>query len=485
MVLRKAMTVLAAFALALPVAPAPAQDANPAQVFAQLSDAELTRRVDAAIAQVVARSEAAGISVAVARGDRIVVDRGAGMANVARNEAADANTIFRIGSVTKQFTAAAIMKLVEQGKLGLDDPLAKYLPDFDTGGRTVTIRQLLNHASGIPNYTAQRAFGGDFAIRPDLTRADILNLVKGVPFDFEPGAGWRYSNTGYYLLGLVIEKVSGRPYPEFLRQELLAPLKLAHTLYDGGTLVPHSATGYTVDPLTRTRTPARALNMIAPFSAGSLASTAGDLLHWQIALTNGRAVSAASFQQMIGSTAKTGRGDALYGFGLVVDTMIGQRHIWHNGGIDGFNSVVSWFPDLGLRTAVISNSEALPSEAVEAMVIQALTSRDPLPPPRTTPQAGTEEALRRVISGISAGQPAYDLMTPALVDVARPQQQQTEALFKAVGPLQSLTFQDVSLNGVDEYVARFEKGALLFGLSLDPQGKIGGMFFRPAGPPPQ
>lgn len=485
MILRKALTVLAAMALLLPVAPVPAQDANPAQAFAQLGDAELVRRVDAAIAQVASRPEAAGLSVAVARGDRILLERGAGLANVAQNVPADATTIFRVGSVTKQFTAAAIMKLVEQGKLGLDDPLAKYVPDFDTGGRTVTIRQLLNHASGIPNYTAQRAFGGDFPTRSDLRRVDILNLVKGVPFDFEPGAGWRYSNTGYYLLGLVIEKASGRSYPEFLRQELLAPLKLTHTLYDAGTPVPHSATGYTFDPLTRTRNPARALNMIAPFAAGSLASTAGDLLRWQIALSNGRAVTPASFQQMIGSTVKTGRGDALYGFGLIVDSIIGQRHIWHNGGIDGFNSVVSWFPDLGLRTAVISNSEALPSEAVEAMIIQALTSKDPLPPLRTTPQAGTEEALRKVLAGIASGQPAYDLMTPSLAEVARPQQQQTEALFKALGPLQSLTFQDVNLNGVDEYVGRFENGVLLFSLSLDPQGKIGGMFFRPLRVPGQ
>lgn len=479
MLLRKAITTLAAFALVVPAAPLTAQDAGSAQVFAQLSDAELARRVDAIVAQIVARPGAAGLSVAVARGDRIVIERGAGLADVVQKVPADAATIFRVGSVTKQFTAAAIMKLAEQGKLRLDDPLAKYVPDFDTGGRTVTIRQLLNHASGIPNYTAQRAFGGDFATRTDLRRIDILNLVRGVPFDFEPGAGWRYSNTGYYLLGLVTEKASGRSYPEFLRNELLRPLGLAHTLYDAGTPVPHSAVGYTVDPATRERKPARLINMIGPFSAGAIASTAGDLLRWQVALTGGRVVQRASFAQMIGSTVKMGQGDAAYGFGLIADTMAGQRHIWHNGGIDGFNSVVSWFPDLGLRTAVISNSEALPSQTVEAIIVRALISNDPLPPVRTTPQPGSEAALRTLIDGMERGAPAYSLMTDQLAAIARPQAQGVQALMQALGPFQSLTFRDVSLDGADDYLARFEMGAALFTISLDARGKVAGLFFRP------
>jgi CubicO group peptidase (beta-lactamase class C family) len=210
--------------------------------------------------------------------------------------------------VTKQFTAAAIMKLVEQGKIGLDDPLAKYVPDFDTGGRTVTIRQLLNHASGIPNYTNLEFI--KIAGKPDLTREDVLRLVSGKPFDFQPGTGWQYSNTNYFLLGLIVEKLSGQSYADFLQRTFFGPLGLKRTRYDSGTPVPDSAQGYSFNPADGTLRKADPVNMVGPFAAGALASTAGDLLRWQIALTKGRAVSPASFQQMTSSTVKTGQCDS-------------------------------------------------------------------------------------------------------------------------------------------------------------------------------
>jgi CubicO group peptidase (beta-lactamase class C family) len=465
-------------------APAAAQTApNPAQVFARLSDAEIKARVEAAIAQVTARPEAVGLSVAVARGDKIIVERGAGFADLATRRRAGAVTEFRIGSVTKQFTAAAIMKLVEQGKIRLDDPLAKYLPDFDTGGRTVTIRQLLNHASGIPNYTAQPGFGA-IAAKPDLTAQDVLKLVSGAPFDFEPGTGWRYSNTNYYLLGLIIEKVTGQPYGDFVQNRLFKPLGLTRTRYDSGDAsVADRALGYAFDPATNARPLADPLSMTGPFSAGAIASTAGDLLRWQIALTGGRAVSAASFQQMSGSTVKIGQGDAAYGFGLMVDRIGGMRRIWHNGGINGFNSVLTWWPDLGLRTAVISNSEGLPSEAVEQMIVAALTSDKPLPPARTSPQPGSEAALRTQILGMASGAPDYAAMTPQMAEVVRGQVAALKPLFQELGPLKALIFTSVDLNGVDQYLAQFANGALLFSIALDSQGKIGGSWFRPVAKP--
>jgi hypothetical protein len=188
---------------------------------------------------------------------------------------------------------------------------------------------------------------------------------------------------------------------------------------------------------------------------------------------------------MIGSTVKTDRGDAVYGYGLIVDRLIGQRHIWHNGGIYGFNSVLSWFPDMGLRTAVLSNSEALPSEAVEAMIIQALTSQAGLTPLRTAAQPGSEAALRAMIAGLLSGSPDYTAMSPQLAEVTRAQLPRIQGLLQTFGPLQSLEFRDVNLNGVDEYIAQFAKGAMLFSISLDPEGKIGGAFFRPVGPPQQ
>jgi CubicO group peptidase (beta-lactamase class C family) len=181
------------------VAAQPAQE----QVFGKLSDAEVARRVQAVVDRYKARPEFAALSVAVARGDRLIVDEGVGIADLEWNAPADARTEMRIGSVTKQFTAAAIMKLHEQGKIGLDDSLAKYLPDFDTEGHTVTIRQLLTHTSGIPNYTSQPGFFAKQAPL-DLSDNELLATIKGVPFDFEPGTKWAYSNTNFYLLGMIV-----------------------------------------------------------------------------------------------------------------------------------------------------------------------------------------------------------------------------------------------------------------------------------------
>jgi D-alanyl-D-alanine carboxypeptidase len=478
----KSIALAAALLLAAPQARAQEAEPQAGVVFARLSDAEIARRVDAALAQVIARPEAAGLSVAVARGDKIIVERGTGLADIENKRSADAATEFRIGSVTKQFTAAAIMKLVEQGKLGLDDPLSKYLPDFDTGGRTVTIRQMLNHASGIPNYTNPEF--GKIAGKPDLTREEVLKLVSGKPFDFEPGKGWRYSNTNYYLLGLIVEKLSGQSYAEFLQREFFGPLALKRTRYDDGTPVPDSAQGYAFNPADGTLRRADPVNMVGPFAAGALASTAGDLLRWQIALTSGRAVSPASFQQMIGSPVRIGQGDAAYGFGLMLDRVGGMRRVWHNGGINGFNSVLTWWPDLGLRTAVISSSEGLPSEQVEQLIVAALTSDTPLPQPRSTAQPGSEAALRHAIAGIAAGNPDYAALTPAMADLTRTQLPALQGAFQRLGSLQSLTFKGVDLNGVDQYLAQFANGALMFSISLDPQGKVGGVRMAPVGPPP-
>jgi D-alanyl-D-alanine carboxypeptidase len=479
MKLVKFIALAAALLLAAPEAQAQtAPELNP-QVVARLSDAEIARRVNAVIAQVIARPEAVGLSVAVARGDRMVIERGAGMADLEWNQPADARTVFRIGSLTKQFTAAAIMKLVEQGKIGLDDPLSKYVPEFDLQGHTVTIRQMLTHSSGIPNYTAQPGF---FANKSPLalSEADVLKLVNGVPFDFAPGTKWNYSNTNYFLLGMIVEKVSGRTYADFMEQELFDPLGLRHTRYGwNGPIIAHRAQGYSYDVATGLRSNAAPIGMTIPGGAGGLVSTAGDLLRWQIALTTGRAVSPASFKAMTGSPVKIGQGDAAYGFGLMEDSIGGQHRIWHNGGINGFNSVLTWWPGLGLRTAVISNSEDLSSQAVEQLIVAALTSVKPLPPPRTKPWPGSETALRKSIAGIAQGEPAYADLAPPMADLIRKQLPALQPVFQKWGAARSIAFKGVTLDGADQYLVQFADGAALFALTLDAQGRIAGSVFHP------
>jgi CubicO group peptidase (beta-lactamase class C family) len=453
-------------------------------VFASLSDAEIARRVQMAVRRYEARPEFVGLSVAVARGDHLIVDEGVGIADLEWKAPTDAKSPFRIGSLTKQFTAAAIMKLREQGKIGLDDPLSKYLPDFDTKGHTVTIRQLLTHTSGIPNYTAQPGFFAQEAPL-DLTDQQVLATIQGVPLDFDPGAKWEYSNTNYYLLGMIVAKLSGMAYADYLQQAFFRPLGLTHTRY-GATapIIPERAQGYSYLPATHEHLNSAAISMNVPGGAGALISTAGDLVRWQIALTGGRAVTAASYHEMIASAVPTGQGDGRYGFGLGIGTQLGHQVISHSGGINGFNSVLSYVPDIGLRIAVISNSDALPSDAVGNDIFATLTSDKPLPPFRTTPQPGAEAALRKFIEDQVNDRIDYSTMTQPMADLVRAHPE-GKAMFTAWGPIKAITFVGVDVGGMDTYRVEFTSGPpVLFDIFRNDDGKIASLRFRPAAPPP-
>lgn len=378
--------LLAALLFASPAAeaqvlPPPQEQAAPAaEAFAGLSNVEVARRVELVLDRFKSRSEFVGLSVAVARGDDIVIERGFGVADLEWNQPVDASTVFGIGSITKQFTAASIMKLVEEGKLGLEDPLSQFLPEFETGGHTVTIRQLLNHTSGIPEYATLEYW--QKTSRLDLSQGEVINLITGVPLDFEPGTSWRYSNTNYRLLGMVIEKLRKRPLGDVLRDEFFTPLGLNHTHAWSDAIIPHRAEGYWFDVDAQTLVNGDTMGSAGAGGQGGLLSTAGDLIRWQIALTNGRAVSPGVFQQMITSTAKIGHGETEYGFGLIIEQVQGVRRIQHTGGTTGFNGTLTWLPDVGLRIALLSNSFQFAPHPVQEQIIAALTAEAMLADPR-------------------------------------------------------------------------------------------------------
>ena len=466
-------------AVAQAAAETAATPSDEARIFARLSDAEIGKRVQAVINNIDKRPEFVGLSIAVARGNHMIVDRGVGIADLEWNQPADAKTAFRIGSLTKQFTAAAIMKLKEQGKLGLDDPISKYLPDFDTEGHIVTIRQLLNHTSGIPDYTEQPGFVQKQSPL-QLTEEELLKTIAGVPFVFQPGTKWAYSNTNYFLLGMIVEKLSGRSYADYMQYTFFKPLGLHYTRYGSEKpIIRERAQGYDFNGATGQRSNAPAIAMTSVGGAGGLVSSAGDLIRWQIALTSGRTVSPASFRQMITSTVKAGGGDALEGFGLMIDGSGSQRRIWHDGGISGFNSALSWLPAIGLRTAVISNSQGLPSWTVQDRIVGALTSDKPPPQLGSSPQPGVEAALRKLLGGIAAGTPDYDALTPQMADLTRAQLPFLQKAIHDLGMLKSLTFKSVDLSNADEYIVQFTNGALFVTISLDSQGKISASTMNP------
>lgn len=326
------------------------------------SDAEIISKVDAIVAEHLKKPGSAGVSVGVARKGQVIVAKGYGLADVELDVPANKDTMFRIGSVTKQFTAAAIMRFVEQGKISLDDDLSKYLPDFPLQGNAVTIRHLLNHTSGIPSYTELDEW---FKLIPqELTHDEMLALVKDKPFDFKPGEKYKYNNTAYYMLGMIIEKISGKPptsggggYAEHMQDEFFKPLGLERTTYGFNTpIIKNRAKGYGATDGKLENAPP--LGMSQPFAAGSLISTGEDLVKWSMALTSGKVVKPESFAMMSTPTVLPNGENTHYGFGLEIGEFEGHRSIHHGGGIHGFNSMLVYLPDDDVHIAVICNSPA-------------------------------------------------------------------------------------------------------------------------------
>jgi D-alanyl-D-alanine carboxypeptidase len=256
--------------------------------------AALQRTADSLVANALAEGPVAAMSVAVVRGRDTVVMKGYGLADVENDVSATAQTVYRIGSITKQFTAAAVLQLIEQNKLSLDDSIGKHLTTVPPAWRGVSIRQLLNHTSGIPSYTSA---GPRWAtrMRLDLPHDSLIGIVANDSMDFASGSQWRYNNTGYYLLGMLIERVVGRPYADVVREQFATPLGLRATMYcETRPIIKRRAQGYQVgadDKLVN----ADPLSMNQPFSAGALCSTVGDLVAWQRALGTGRVVKPASY----------------------------------------------------------------------------------------------------------------------------------------------------------------------------------------------
>jgi D-alanyl-D-alanine carboxypeptidase len=342
---------------------------------AQSTQPELVQKIDALAAERLARPGGVGLSIAVAQRGKILLAKAYGKADAELDVPANEQTMFRIASVTKQFTAALVMRLVEQNELALDDEITKYVPGFPTQGRKVTIRHLLQHTAGIKSYTdLGEAWQKLWPL--ELTHAELLALTKDAPFDFEPGSDWHYNNTGYYLLGMVIEKISGRSYAEHLQTELCEPLGLTRTRYDSNReLIPNRAQGYALDGDRLVND--LILGMAQPGAAGGLLSTAGDLVRWQMALSSGEVLAPESFAMMRAPTVLPNGHDTGYGFGLRTGELAGKPRLWHGGGIFGFNSTLFWLPGEDLHVAVISNGESLDSGELADAIAYAVLGIEP------------------------------------------------------------------------------------------------------------
>jgi CubicO group peptidase (beta-lactamase class C family) len=314
----------------------------------------LLRRIDSVVTAEMSKNHNVGVSVGIELGDEVLLAKGYGFADLEHSVPALAETVYRIGSITKQFTAVAIMQLVEQGKLRLDDELVRFVPDFKTYGHRVTVHHLLTHTSGIKSYTSIGPRFWNEASRLDLTHDQMLALFRDEPFDFAPGTKYLYNNSGYYLLGMIIEQVSGMPFPRYLEEKVLAPLGLAATSYcDNDRLIPHRAAGYEVREGTVVND--GLISMNTPGAAGAMCSTVLDLLAWQRSFNQARLIAPASRDRM--RTSQIAVNDSSgYGYGLGISQLAGRPQVAHSGGINGFNSYLTWLRREDLTVVVLTNN---------------------------------------------------------------------------------------------------------------------------------
>jgi CubicO group peptidase (beta-lactamase class C family) len=289
-------------------------------------------------------------SVLVARKGTIIFEKGYGYKNKKALLPNDPNTIFQIGSITKQFTSAIILQLKEKQKLSLQDKLSKYIPDYPNGDQ-ITIEHLLTHTAGVYNYTNNQDFMKNRSTKP-IARDSLLALFRNKPLDFKPGEKFNYSNSGYILLGYIIEKVTGRSYFQVVRDNIFRPLHMDHSGFDFTSLTSaDKATGYNPP---QPQLPAEIVDSSASFSAGAIYATIGDLYKWDRALYSSSIISQPSEEAAF--TPHLGK----YGYGWEIDSIYGKRVVSHSGGITGFVSFILRVPEDEICIIVLDNA---PSQA--------------------------------------------------------------------------------------------------------------------------
>jgi CubicO group peptidase (beta-lactamase class C family) len=336
-------------------------------------------------------------AVLVAKGDTVLLNKGYGSANLEWEIPNAPATKFRLGSITKQFTAAALLLLEERGKLSTSDPIKKHMPDAPAAWDAITIHHLLTHTSGIPNLTALTEFA---ALKGTATTVDkSIAVFRDKPLDFPAGGRMSYSNSGYIVLGHVIEKLSGGSYEAFVRANIFTPLGMADSGYDSNTrLIPRRAQGYQPGPGGFVN--AGYVHMSVPHAAGALYSTTADLLKWELALFAGKVVSPASLAKMLTADKNN------YAYGVGVQTANGRKVVSHGGSIDGFNTVMSHYPESRVTVVVLANVNSMTPELIASQLgliahgdtVRLPTERKEIPMPAV---AATYAGVYEFVPGIT------------------------------------------------------------------------------------
>jgi D-alanyl-D-alanine carboxypeptidase len=472
------------------VAPAAAQtqtaSVNPAST-ASAPRAVTEADIAAVITKVQKERQVPGVSIAVIRDGKTILTRGYGVANLETNTPATEKTVYQLASVTKQFTSTGILLLVEDGKIKLDEPFVTYLPDLPAAWKErwkdVTVRHLLNHTSGIPSYTAVPDFGK--TIRKDYTKEELLGLVAEKPLEWKPGEKWAYNNTGYFLLGVVIEKVSGKSYNDHLTERIFKPLGMNDTrVNDLRAVIPNRATGYAMGPKGLQN--GEYTSPTQPYAAGALVSTVADMAKWVEAVDAGKVLKPDSWKAAWTPTKLADGKTQDYGFGWTLGDANGHPIIAHGGGIPGFSTNVLRLPADKVSIVLLTNSETADSGrlARQLAALYVPTIAEAEKKAIADPDPALTKRLTGIVAGLAKGEAKEADFTPEFWKFIYPDRvKEGPSTFGSGGALKSLEL--LSRNEEADgrvrlaYRATFGTTPVQVMMMLTKDGKIGGMGFRP------
>lgn len=437
--------------------------------------------VDDLVSQFMKRHHIQGASVAVVRDGKAVLTRSYGLANAEHRVPASEDTVYQLASVTKTFTAGAVMMLVNDGKLSLDARITDRLPDLPKAWETVTVRHLLNHTSGIKSYTSVQGFNETPS--KNYTPREILDLVATAPMEFAPGEKWRYSNTGYVLLGMIIEKATGKPYGESMAERFFKPLGMTRTrANDLRVVIPNRAQGYRWDGKELRN--AEPVSPTQPFAAGMLVSTVGDLVKWEAALANHAILDEPTLKLMWTPARLSDGKEAGYGFGWEVNKVNGHRKVSHGGAIPGFSTELARYPDDKLTVIVLTNADGGRADAlargVAGLYVPALVEKP------AEPIADKDESTTKRLRSLFEGALKGDLDDALFTDQAKKRlvpaikaDKERLASFGALKTFQLLERKEQDQGLRLQYRAVLEDMTVKLTFELDKDGKISGAGLQP------
>jgi CubicO group peptidase (beta-lactamase class C family) len=320
-----------------------------------------------------------GAAVLITRKGEVLYKKAIGKASIELDVPLSTDNVFRIGSVTKQFTAAAILRLAEEGKLSLQDEITTFIPDYPTQGKKITVEHLLNHTSGIKSYTEMVEWNA-MTRRKDFSPRELVDFFKNERMDFEPGTKYKYNNSGFILLGFIIEKVSGKSYAAYLDEQFFKPLGMQHTYYDSSErLIKNRANGYSEDETTKGYTNAEFLSTTQPYSAGALTSTVEDLTTWTRAVHSGKVLKPESMQKAFKANILPDGTNTYYGYGWQIGALMGSHTIEHGGAINGFLSYLIYVKEEDVCVAVLTNCDCVSPDALGDKLAALAAGKDLAP----------------------------------------------------------------------------------------------------------